>query len=181
MALSPIIEATLSNDGKILYLKDDTVYGDGVSDPSRVQSLVDWSVLYKASGGDSDITPAYNQSQDFNASPLEVPRQDDGYYELVIAITHDPADATWAGADYNYSITKRIVILYNSNRCYANEVSEIVNESMCGCENFNRILEVSLLAAKIDAADEKGCTDSDPTSAQLIVENINESCNCSNC
>ena len=44
MALIPSILIEVLNDGTLLKISDTTVYGDGIVDPSRANSLVNFDV-----------------------------------------------------------------------------------------------------------------------------------------
>ena len=103
MALIPSILIEVLNDGTLLKISDTTVYGDGIVDPSRANSLVNFDV-FSMRGGSTDIkTNQYDPStvtemlQDINA---------DGWYQVKITITQNPIGGGLF-ASYLYKLTEK--------------------------------------------------------------------------
>lgn len=176
MALIPKASVTLSNDHLVMSVKDDTVYGSG--NPTRAESLVNWEILHKKSDGDDDITPTYDETNDFNTNPLQVPITADGWYRIKITITES---LSWAGAPFTETLEHDEFVRAFANDCTLEELVKIVKDNICGCENEKDIVDICLLMGEVDAAEYAACTTRDLLTAQKIIEDVKEKCNCVNC
>ena len=130
MALIPIILVDVLSEGTLIQLTDNTVYGDGTTDPSRANCLVTFDI-FSMRGGAKSI----KVNQDDPASVVFF-LQDisaDGWYQMKITITKNPTGG-WLGSNFSYEEVVDIIVSDRFCKCKANYLYKLT-EKPCGCED----------------------------------------------
>lgn len=168
--LTPLVNIEVLNSGTNIKATDVTVYGDGTTDPTRAQSLVDFSIVFMR----GTMTLASNSYDPEIVTQVIQPISSDGWYQIKMTITKNPS-GTWVGDDYSYEVIKDVLVIDRLCACKANILAKIT-EKPCGCEDSGvlkdlyciegQLLGVSTLVAK-----------NDMLSADMAVERLLIQCN----
>ena len=171
MALIPSILIEVLNDGTLLKISDTTVYGDGIVDPSRANSLVNFDV-FSMRGGSTDIkTNQYDPStvtemlQDINA---------DGWYQVKITITQNPIGGGLF-ASYSYQTIVDTIVSDRFCRCKANYLYKLT-EKPCGCED-SKVWENLFCMEGQFLGIQRLVEKNDMLSADMAIERLELECN----
>jgi len=131
-------------------ITDNTTYGDGIVTPDRSQSLVNFVVLLKGVGGDTNVTPSYDES---TVTDLTLP-SGDGIYNVTMTITDAPS---WVGLPFTYVEEKTFVNtckLENCARkkdccsCCEKSITEQINNYIFASNNYTSITNGALAIEK---------------------------------
>lgn len=171
MALIPSISIEVLSNGSLLKITDTTVYGNGIIDPSRANSLVNFEV-YSMRGGSTLIST-------INYDPITVTEilqdiSNDGWYQVKISITENPSGG-WAGTDYSYETIVDTLVSDRFCQCKANYLTKLT-ESACGCEDagvWNNLFCMEGQFIGIQRLVEKN----DMKSADMVLERLLLECN----
>lgn len=171
MALTPSISIDVLNNGSLLNIKDTTIYGNGIIDPSRANSLVNFEV-YSMRGGSIIIS-------DPNYDPITVTEilqeiSSDGWYQIKISITENPSGG-WAGADYSYETIVDILVSDRFCQCKANYLTKITQKP-CGCED-SKVWESLFCMEGQFIGIQRLVEKNDMKSADMVLERLLLECN----
>jgi hypothetical protein len=170
MALTATIDYSVLNDGKNILFKDDTTYGDGTTDPSREQSLVNFGVYFMRGGTPQEITLNYDPE---TATQVLADITSDGWYRLILTITNNP-DGDWEGAPYSYQSTVDLLVTDRYCACLATFMKRF-NNCPCGCENPADLLHLMEMQARFTGI-EKMVSQNDINSADQSLEVLEKQC-----
>lgn len=170
MALIPSITIDIQNEGKLLKIVDNTVYGNGIVDPSRANSLVNFEV-FSMRGGAKDITTnAYVPS---TVTEVLNDISADGWYQVKITITQNPIGGG-AFAPYSYQSILDILISDRFCICKANYLYSLT-EKPCGCED-SKVWEALFCLEGQFIGIERLVAKNDMQSADMVLERLELEC-----
>lgn len=139
MALDPILSYSVDVIAGVLTITDSTVYGDGVTDPARSDSLVNFEILYRPCAGDTAISVAYDET---DVSSIVFDGLGDGWYQVVMTITEDSG---WGGSSFSYSETLNLLVHWDFDTCFDEKLLDYADARCdCGCDMRELLLELDL-------------------------------------
>lgn len=181
MALTALFTYEAQNKGTKLLVTDTTVYGDGLADPSREQSLVDFSIVHYPSSGSVPVVVNYIPE---TVASILASLTEDGWYAIQMTITKNP-DGDWAGADYSYRKAVNIFIQERLKSAINNIGDKIFSDCECGCESPARLLKYYCLKGQECVGMVGMVGKNDLASAQMTLErlrleaaNLENDCGC---
>ena len=147
MALSPSFSYSVDAVIGEVTVTNTTTFGDGISDPSRSQALVNFVATWKPTAGDIDLPLVYDEETVTSSDFVTV---GDGVIEIVMTITPAPS---WGGAAFSY--TQKVVLLFTAafDACYLSKLLDFMRERCdCGCKEADLILDLDLACTGMDIA-----------------------------
>ena len=171
MALVPSLITDVQDSGKLLYITDTTVYGDGATDPSRANCLVNFEV-YGMRGSSTIIST--NNYDPTTVTEILQDISSDGWYQVKMYITKNPIGG-WGGSNFSYGLVVDTLVSDRFCQCKANYLSKLT-EKPCGCEDsevWNNLFCMEGQFIGIQRLVEKN----DMKSADMVLERLLLECN----
>lgn len=172
MALSANFTYTVQNIGSQILIVDTTTYGDGSTDPSRAQSLVNFEVTKITSTSKEDITPNYEES---TVTQIYATLDVDCWVRIKMTITKEE-DGGWSGSDYSYQKIVNILVKERLNKCLTEFGESVYLSKPCGCECDDRLSTYYCLKAQTDCGLQNLVSRNDLLSAQMSLERLTQEC-----
>lgn len=170
--LTPTLSYQVQSAGTKILLTNTTTFGDGSSDPSRAQSLVNFFITFKPSGGDTELELSYDPAL---ANSILADIYSDGWYRLRVEITKDP-DGDWPGEDFSYSVERDIIVKDRLCFCWSEFGRSLFKKKPCGCECSDALVDLYCLEAQIFCGIDELVSQYDFPSAQKAVERLSQEC-----
>lgn len=172
MALNASIDLELQSGGTKVHATDSTVYGDGATNPSRAQSLVNWTLVRKPTTGDENISFNYNETSD---TEILVDISKDGWYRLTMTITKESGGG-WPGADYSYQKIIDFLVIDRLCACITEYGKDIFLDKKCGCECEGQLVEYYCIYGQVFCGLPELARRNDMPSAQMGIERLEQEC-----
>lgn len=173
MALTSSFDYALQDDGSKILITDTTTYGDGTTDPSRAQSLVNYKVTKFTSVGSEDITPSYNEN---SVSNILASLNADGWVRIEQTITKN-SEGDWAGDDFSYQRIINFIAKERLNKSLSEYGADLILKKSFGCECSDKLLEYYCIKAQTDIGIPELVRRNDMLSAQMAIERLEQSLN----
>lgn len=178
MALIPLFTHESLSGGTILKIVDTTVYGNGITNPNRAQSLVNFEVEYMRG---TPIQLVMNGYVPETVTQILQPITNDGWYRIKMTITRNPV-GTWA-TDFSEQKVIDVLIIDRLCACKANYLNKITDKP-CGCEDSSVWKNIFCMEGQLQGVT-RFVAKNDMKSADMVVErlllecqHLNSDCGC---
>lgn len=178
MALIPLFTNEILSNGSTIKIIDTTIYGNGITNPSRSQCLVNFSVEFMRGTPTLLIMNGYNPSI---VTQILQPISNDGWYRIKITIVNDPS-GTWA-TPFSEQKVIDILVMERLCICKANYLNKITDKP-CGCEDSDIWKNLFCMEGQMEGV-KRLVAKNDMKSADMVVErlllecqHLNSDCGC---